>query len=72
MQRLEQLIEWGYGDRLLVSHDICIKPWLTTHGGKGYAHILESIVPRMRRRGFSDDDIEAILVKNPKRILTFK
>lgn len=72
MQRLEQLIEWGYGDRLLVSHDICIKPWLNSHGGKGYAHVLESIVPRMRRRGFSVDDVEAILVNNPKRILTFE
>ena len=72
MQRLEQLIAWGYGDRLLVSHDICIKPWLTSHGGKGYAHVLESIVPRMRRRGFSENDIQAILVDNPRRILTFK
>ena len=41
------------------------------YGGPGYAHILESIVPRMRRRGFSEDLVEKILIRNPARALTF-
>ena len=67
----EQLIEWGYEDRLVVAHDVCFKTDWTSHGGKGFAHILESIVPRMRARGFSEDTINNILVENPRRILTF-
>lgn len=70
-ERLEQLIEWGYQDRLVVAHDVCFKTDWASHGGKGFAHILESIVPRMRSRGFSEDTINTILVANPRRILTF-
>lgn len=69
--RLAQLIEWGYGDRLVIAHDVCRKSHLTGYGGNGYAHIIESIVPRMRGRGFSEDDIRRILVENPARVLTF-
>ena len=72
MQRFEQLIEWGFGDRLLMAHDVCLKTDNTRYGGKGYAHILENIVPRMRKRGFTEKQIQAILVDNPRKALTFK
>jgi phosphotriesterase-related protein len=68
--RLAQLMEWGLGDRLVIAHDVCRKPHLTSHGGHGFAHIIESIVPRMRMRGFSQDEIDTILIRNPARILT--
>jgi phosphotriesterase-related protein len=71
MERLGQLIEWGFEDRILVAHDVCFKSMLTRYGGKGYAHIIESIVPRMRRRGFSQQNIDNILIENPKRVLAF-
>ena len=72
MERLEQLIEWGYENKIVVAQDICFKHWSSSYGGQGYAHILESIVPRMRKRGFSNENIDNILIENPKRILTFK
>jgi phosphotriesterase-related protein len=28
-------------------------------------------VPMMRRRAYSEDEIDAILVRNPRRLLTF-
>jgi phosphotriesterase-related protein len=28
-------------------------------------------VPMMRRRGFSDDEIDTILIETPRRLLTF-
>lgn len=71
MEALEFLIAEGFGDRLLVAHDVCTKADLTRYGGKGYAHILESIVPRMRNRGHSKEQIDAILIHNPARALTF-
>ena len=71
MERLEELIALGYEDRLVIAQDVCMKGQLTKYGGKGYAHILESIVPRMRKRGFSQQNIDNILIENPKRILTF-
>ena len=72
MQRIENLIEWGYESQIVIAQDVCFKSHLTSHGGKGYSHILESIVPRMRKRGFSNENIDNILIENPKRILTFK
>ena len=74
VQRLlavEFLVEQGHLDQVLISHDVCLKTHHVRNGGKGYAHILENIVPRMRRRGFTEDQINAILVENPKRALAF-
>lgn len=71
MQRFEQLVEWGLLDKILMAHDICLKTDTTAYGGKGSAHILENIVPRMRKRGWTQEQIDTILVDNPKKILTF-
>jgi hypothetical protein len=35
------------------------------------AHILQNIVPRMRFRGFNEEDIQAMLVETARRILAF-
>ena len=61
----------GYGDKVLVAHDICAKHRLEKYGGHGYYYILGHIVPRMRTRGFSSEAIDNILVKNPRDALTF-
>lgn len=71
MAYVAQLIEWGYEDRILIAHDVCFKAALTRYGGKGFAHIIESVVPRMRLRGFTQESIDNILVENPKRVLAF-
>ena len=65
------LIDAGHGDRIVISHDICQRTRQTEFGGHGCGHIYRNIVPMMRRRGFSQDHIDAILVKNPARLLTF-
>ncbi len=68
---LQWLIAEGFGRQLVVSHDICFKDKLATYGGHGYAHILENVVPLMRRKGMADDAIAMMLVENPRRLLTF-
>lgn len=72
IERLKQIVEWGYENRILIAHDICFKSMLSGYGGKGYSHILGSIVPRMRKRGFSIKTINNILIKNPSEILTLQ
>ena len=61
----------GYGDKIVVAHDICSKDRLLSYGGHGYFYILANIVPRMRHRGFDEDAITKILVGNPAAALTF-
>jgi phosphotriesterase-related protein len=68
---LRLLIGHGHLDRILMSSDICERSRLCRYGGHGYRHIFENVVPLMRRRGFSEAEIETILVANPARLLTF-
>ncbi|EFX84407.1 hypothetical protein DAPPUDRAFT_187750 [Daphnia pulex] len=71
INRLYQLIVEGYGDKLLISHDIHTKHRLVKFGGHGYSHILENIVPRILQRGIDNSSLEKILVENPFRWLTY-
>lgn len=66
------IIDQGYGDRVVVAHDICTKDRLLKYGGHGYFYLLTRIVPRMRYRGYTEDQIEAILVGNPASALPFR
>jgi len=68
---LRTLIEHGHLERIVISHDICYRTRLTKFGGHGYGHIFENVVPMMRKRGFSEEEIDTILVKTPRRLLTF-
>ncbi|MBY0319698.1 MAG: hypothetical protein K2X72_13325 [Reyranella sp.] len=68
---IRALIDAGHLDRVVISHDICYRTRLTTFGGHGYGHIFRNVVPMMKERGYSEDEIEAILVRNPRRLLTF-
>ncbi|UTF55682.1 phosphotriesterase family protein [Natronosalvus rutilus] len=66
-----ELVEDGYADQLLLSHDIFLKHLLRTYGGHGYAHILTNVVPMFDGAGVPDEVVEQILTTNPQRMLTF-
>ena len=68
---IRDLIERGHGEQIVISHDICTKTRLVTFGGHGYGHILRNVVPLMRNKGFTEDEIDTILVHTPRRLLTF-
>ena len=68
---LRRLIERGHGEQLVISHDICFRTRLSRFGGHGYGHIFENVMPQMARRGFSETEIEQIMIKTPRRLLTF-
>ena len=72
MRSLELLIERGFGDKIVIAHDVCTKHQYVRYGGKSFGHILDNIVPRMRKRGWGDAEINAILVENPRNVLTLK
>ena len=65
------LIADGFINQVLISHDLCMKHRLWKWGGPGYAHILENVVPLMREKGFSEEQVRAILVENPRRLMQF-
>jgi phosphotriesterase-related protein len=65
------LIEEGFIDQILISHDHCSKHRLFRWGGPGYAHILENIVPLFLSRGLTREQVNTLIVENPKRFLQF-
>jgi phosphotriesterase-related protein len=73
-QRIEcirEIIDYGYLDRLLISHDVFNKTDLRRYGGFGYNHIHATVIPMMRMNGITDEEIHVMLVDNPKRFLQF-
>ncbi len=68
---IRQLIDHGYLNQILISHDVCHKIRLHRYGGSGYDHILTYVVPLMRSKGMPEEHIHTLLVENPKRLLQF-
>ena len=66
------LVERGWADQVLISTDVCMKFQLRAYGGHGFGHILDTVVPRMRRAGIPDTALDKILVENMKRLLTME
>lgn len=71
LKLIRALISRGHLGRVVISHDICYRTRMASFGGHGYGHIFENVLPMMHRRGFSQSEIDALLVDNPKRLLTF-
>ncbi|XP_044150039.1 phosphotriesterase-related protein [Bufo gargarizans] len=72
IRTISSLVNEGYDERIVISHDIHTKNRLVKYGGHGYSHILNNIVPKMLLRGISQQSIDKILLENPKKWLTFK
>ena len=69
--QIKDLFARGYGGQVLISHDLAYKCRYMAYGGHGYNHILHNAVPAMRRRDMSEEQINDLLVDNPKRFFVF-
>jgi predicted metal-dependent phosphotriesterase family hydrolase len=65
-----RLIDQGFLQRILLSHDVCMKSHLRAYGGQGYDYVLTGFVPRLRQAGLSDEQIHTLTVDNPRSALT--
>ena len=70
LRDIRMLVARGHLPQVLISHDICYRSRLVRWGGHGYGHVFANVMPLMRRRGFSEAEVQAILVDNPRRLLT--
>lgn len=66
-----EMIEAGYLNKLLFGHDVCTKMQLTAYGGKGYVYYHDVVLPWLRSRGVSREQLQTIMVENPRTVLTF-
>jgi phosphotriesterase-related protein len=63
-----RLIERGCLDRLLLSQDVFLKMMLSHYGGFGYTYLQRHFLPRLRRHGATDAQIDQMMVANPYRV----
>ena len=66
---IHELVQRGYGEKILVSSDMGMRYHRKRFGGWGYDHILLQVVPLMLRRGLTQAQIDDILIHNPARVL---
>ena len=74
---IEQRVDWvlrlvdeGFLRRILLSHDVCMKPHLHAYGGQGYDYVLTGFVPRLLHAGLTTEQIRILTVDNPRSALT--
>ena len=71
IEDIKQLIDEGYLNQILISQDVFLKRKRVSYGGWGYVHVSNYIVPMMLTRGITNEQINTIMVENPKRLLCF-
>jgi len=67
-----KLVEQGHIDRVLLSHDVFLKMMLTRYGGNGYAYILKHFLPRLKRHGLTDQQLDILMRDNPRSVFEAK
>jgi len=71
IQALKTMLDAGYVEQMLLSHDVSVKLHLTEFGGWGYAHLLENLVPLMLDVGITQEQIDTMMQSNPQRLLAW-
>ena len=69
-----ELTRRGYAEKMVLAHDAaCFIDWFS-HDGKvaaapnwNFTHISDDVLPALRERGVTDDQIATMLVDNPRR-----
>ncbi|TIT89561.1 MAG: phosphotriesterase, partial [Mesorhizobium sp.] len=63
-----RLIDAGYLDRILISHDVFLKMMLTHYGGNGYAYVPKHFLPRLGRHGVPEAALTRLMHDNPRLV----
>lgn len=69
VRALLELSAEGAQEQLFVSHDVCMKMQLSSWGGYGYAHLLESVEPMFVQLAGSAELLLQFAVVNTRRVL---
>lgn len=66
-----ELVQAGYTDRILLSHDVCLTSHLRTGGGNGFGFILGPFRDALLARGLAAEEFSSIVTANPARLIEF-
>jgi phosphotriesterase-related protein len=71
VRAVREMFAAGFGDRVLISHDVCTKIQQAAWGGSGFAHIPRYMRPFFLANGFTDSEFRQVVADNPQRWLTW-
>ena len=64
------LCKEGYDRQIVMAQDVGMRMLWKRYGGSGYSLVLEWAVPLLRRLGVTEQQMQNMLLENPRRILT--
>ena len=70
LANIRRIVDAGHIDRLLLSHDVCLRSSYVLGGGGGYEFISTGLYPYLREIGITSEQFRRIMVDNPRRALT--
>jgi phosphotriesterase-related protein len=65
-----ELVHAGFGERILLSQDVCLASHLEAAGGSGYGYVLSSFLGRLEAAGMPAATTLSLVTQNPVRALT--
>ncbi len=71
-RNVKAIIDAGFGDRLLISQDVCFPQHLEWFGGIGYGYLLTKFVPMLLDIGVTQEQVDTLLIANPARVLSIR
>lgn len=71
LDRVVELVQNGFCDKVLLSHDIHTKHRLVNFGGHGFSHIINNVIPKMLIKDMDEETINKITKENPKTWLSW-
>lgn len=73
IETILKMLEWGHGNQLLLAGDMARRSyWPTLGGGPGFTYVLKKFIPRLRKIGVSEKDIENMLINNAREALSIE
>ncbi|MDA1257614.1 MAG: phosphotriesterase-related protein [Chloroflexi bacterium] len=70
LRLLLDLLERGFREQIVLSHDVCYDHSLTAYGGKGYVYLQREFIPKLIEAGVGEDTVQVMTVDNPRRLIT--
>ncbi|HGD9058637.1 TPA: phosphotriesterase-related protein, partial [Escherichia coli] len=64
------LIELGYADQLVLSHDVFLKQMWAKNGGNGWGFVPDVFLAYLAERGVDKTILKKLCIDNPGRLLT--
>jgi predicted metal-dependent phosphotriesterase family hydrolase len=65
-----ELVRAGFGAKVLLSHDVCLRDHLRAHGGCGYGYLIDGFLPTLTAAGLDADQVWRLVTENPAAALS--